>query len=99
MCDAVPDCASAASRQRREDPNVKTSHLLSYWKLWPGLLKAGYSGNLRVDMMRATERAGLRVGAIILAAILICCGEARAQSSNPLDFLGNIFSSKNAPAN
>jgi membrane-bound lytic murein transglycosylase B len=36
---------------------------------------------------------------MMLAAVLICCGEARAQSSSPLDFLGNIFSSKSAPAN
>jgi membrane-bound lytic murein transglycosylase B len=36
---------------------------------------------------------------MLLAAALICCGGARAQSSSPLDFLGNIFSSKSAPAN
>jgi membrane-bound lytic murein transglycosylase B len=50
-------------------------------------------------MMRATKPAKRRAGAIILAAVLICRGEARAQSSSPLDFLGNIFSSKSGPAN
>jgi len=38
--------------------------------------------------------AKVRTGAVLLAAALLLCGEARAQSSGggPLDFLGNIFS-------
>src|ERR1700722_15913735 len=47
-------------------------------------------------MTQPTEPAAkLRTGAIILAAALLFCGEARAQAvggGGPLDFLGNIFS-------
>ena len=45
-------------------------------------------------MVRPAEQsAKVRTGAVILAAAIFCCGEARAQSpGGPLDFLGNIFS-------
>ena len=45
--------------------------------------------------MRRTGRSAIgRTGAVILAAALVWCGGARAQSTGggPLDFLGSIFS-------
>jgi peptidoglycan lytic transglycosylase B len=56
-------------------------------------------------MTRPTDLAAkVRTGAVILAAGLLFCGQASAQSSggSPLDFLGNIFSgssSKGGQAN
>ena len=50
-------------------------------------------------MMRPTGRSAIaRTGAVLLAATLLWCGEARAQSSGggPLDFLGSIFNGSKA---
>ena len=75
-------------------PDNKISPLLIYWQPRRGLLKAGYPGHCGWDMTRRTEPlAKVRTGAVIIAAALLLCGEARAQSSGggPLGFLDNIF--------
>src|SRR6201987_2608451 len=46
----------------------------------------------------ATRPARKRAGTVLLAAMLLWVGQARAQSSGPLDFLGNIFGGSSSKA-
>src|SRR5665811_34263 len=92
-----PAIARLSEKQRQ-----KTA-LLMYWKPRRGLLKSGSFRQFRWDMTgRTGSLANRRTGAAILAAVLLLCGQARAQSSGgPFSLFDNIFTgslSKGGPA-
>jgi membrane-bound lytic murein transglycosylase B len=80
--------------------DAKISLLLSYWKPRKGLLKSR-DRHCGQDMAWWTTRSAGRTGTVLLAAVLLSSGSARAQSAtgnNPLDFLGSIFSGSSSKA-